>query len=443
MKALFRGCKRSDITVTPTNWNTQKASMTRPWQIHYRFYDPQFKGTKLWGKLIQIAGMNDYNTLAERQEATRSLIADELQSIDEEGHNPITKLCLFEAEGPAEDVQDIDQNSPYLVALRFAFKHVKLEPHTREDITSVLKYYERSAQLLGKHRRPLKNIKRRDIIAILDGCKNLTVSFMKKGKEEIRKKVWNDNQFNHYRKYLHILYAFLEKEDIIEYNPVEKIDKKENIKEEDNQEGRIVLTAEQRRLIDISFRATPRLATFHRFLNIFFHSGARPLELLGVQGKHVDLQGQRFKVLIKKGRKGGQRWKPKTIKDMALPYWQEAMAGCRPNDYVFSIGLKPGPQRIRREQLSHRWERHVKKALGIQADLYSLKHLHSTEVVDILETDQLASDATAQAAAHNSHTSEAMVVKIYDVHRKKREHNKVKGLGNSFGGQTAGSSGPK
>ena len=80
-----------------------------------------------------------------------------------------------------------------------------------------------------------------------------------------------------------------------------------------------------------------------------------------------------------------------------------------------------------------RWKRHVKDALGIRADLYSLKHLHTTEVIDILESQE-QSDATAQAAGHNSHNSETMVIKIYDVKRGKREHDKVKGIGNAFGG---------
>jgi hypothetical protein len=44
MKSLFNGCSRSDISVTPQNWKTKKASLKYPWKIHYRFYDPACKG---------------------------------------------------------------------------------------------------------------------------------------------------------------------------------------------------------------------------------------------------------------------------------------------------------------------------------------------------------------------------------------------------------------
>ena len=432
MKSLFQGYSRSNITFTPNNWNTKKASISKPWVISYRFYDPTFKGTDKWAYLVQFRGMNDYKTLPERQEATRSAIEEELQALDEEGFNPITGACMFDASTPPEEAREIDQSTPYMVALQFALKYCQVGSDTRRDIKTVLKYYELSAMALGKHRLPLRMIKRRDIIAILDNCKTLAVTKVIKGKMVIRKKIWNNNQFNVYCRYLQILYAYLEKEDIVEYNPVSKIDKKVDLRDED-EKARTILTKEECARIKVYLRADKKLKTFHRFINIFFHSGARPVELTRVQGKDVDLIGQRFRITIKKGRKGGMRRVWKTIKDIALPYWKEATGDCRPDDFVFSVGLNPGQLAIARKYLTMRWKRHVKDALGIRADLYSLKHLHTTEVIDILESQE-QSDATAQAAGHNSHNSETMVIKIYDVKRGKREHDKVKGIGNAFGG---------
>jgi hypothetical protein len=66
----------------------------------------------------------------------------------------------------------------------------------------------------------------------------------------------------------------------------------------------------------------------------------------------------------------------------------------------------------------------VKKKIGIEADFYSLKHLHTTEVVDML--------SEKEAASHNEHTSTAMVVGIYDVRGESRRHGKVKTLKNKF-----------
>lgn len=70
------------------------------------------------------------------------------------------------------------------------------------------------------------------------------------------------------------------------------------------------------------------------------------------------------------------------------------------------------------------WWKWVKKPLGITADFYSLKHVHTSEIVD-MAGDEAAAD-------HNAHTSTGIVKEIYDVARKKREHEKVKKAGNKF-----------
>ena len=69
------------------------------------------------------------------------------------------------------------------------------------------------------------------------------------------------------------------------------------------------------------------------------------------------------------------------------------MKQCKTEHYIFSIGLKPGHKPIKAYQIGKRWYRLVKKKLGISADLNSLKHLHTTEVVDLLNE--------VEAARHN------------------------------------------
>lgn len=98
--------------------------------------------------------------------------------------------------------------------------------------------------------------------------------------------------------------------------------------------------------------------------------------------------------------------------------------GASKSQIVFSEGLVPGDVEIDPSQINKRWYRIVKKNLGITADFYSLKHLHTSEVVELLNDEE--------AAKHNSHTSTAMVNGVYDVNRKKRAANKVSSLGNRF-----------
>lgn len=70
------------------------------------------------------------------------------------------------------------------------------------------------------------------------------------------------------------------------------------------------------------------------------------------------------------------------------------------------------------------WKDYVKTPLKITADLYSLKYSNTSEVVDLLD-EQAAADL-------NAHTSTAMVVNIYDVKQKDRNHSRLKEVNNTF-----------
>ncbi len=422
MISLFNGCSRSKISVTPKNWNTKKASINRPWRICYRFYDPAFKDhPKLWGKQVPIKGMNEYHTLEERQSITKGLIENEMELLDKKGYNPIT--CQYMApELPAgQSPSDITAGTPLSESLVRALELCDIDPDTKIDMRSCLKYFCLSAEKLNKDLVPVKDIKRKDIRAILDNCKNLMV--VENGVE--RPKIWSSNQFNHYRKYLQIIYSQLEELEVIDYNPIEKISKKTV-----DPPKRETLTPEQRILIDKYLLDTHPI--FHRFVNIFYHSGSRRKEMLRLQGKDVDLAGQRFRLLIKKGKH--RRWVWKTIKDIAMPFWIEQMVNCRPEDFVFGYGMLPSAKPVRPDKITRRWRSLIKERLRINVDFYPLKHLHTTEVKDIIERDVAEEIANKEAAEHNSHTTEAMVVKIYDTKHASRKHNRIKKIRNSFAG---------
>ena len=56
---------------------------------------------------------------------------------------------------------------------------------------------------------------------------------------------------------------------------------------------------------------------FWRIIQIFFHSGPREIELFPVKKEDVDLEKQRFKVLVKKGQSYREEWR--TIKTIVTP----------------------------------------------------------------------------------------------------------------------------
>jgi len=511
MKSLLNGCSRSDFAVTPKNWKTAKASIKKHWKIHYRFYDPAFKDhPKYKGKKqVAIRGMNNCDTLIDRQAATQDLIDLEIQRIDMRGYNPISEKFMIEEQ---EEVfnGEVTKDTPFIIALELTLRNciteeimpllraegykiriengmlvyykdgelvadkdgnpvpeidivmpyikekqlkTELEHETIIDCKSVLKYFTKSAVMLKKDQMPLHLIKGPAIKAILDNCKNLVVErtmnkrVERDGKlvvEKIKvdgklvpvktvvyqKKVWNDNQFNHFRSHLGIMFSKLKKQEILEYNPITNIDVKDTTPEDPEERENLILTDPQR--LQINEYTKEKTPEFNRLIHIFYNSGARRKEMVRVQGKHVDLPRQRFKVLVKKRKKWTWVWK--TIKDVVLEYWVQAMDGCGPEDYVFSKGLKPGPKPIRPEQITRRWLRHVKKALGFSDnDFYHLKRLHTTEILDMLSKQIEQEEEAAQVAAeHNSHTSTAMVVNIYDAKKDKRKHNKIRSAGNGF-----------
>lgn len=429
MKYTYNGCSRSNISISPKNWKSPKASMKKPWRIYYRFYDPAFADHPKYkkGKEVPLKRMNLTHDREERQTITAALLANEIERIDVLGYNPITKA--FMAPVQEKVTGDVRPDTPFLEALTGTLELVEVDPDTKADMRSILKYFGMSALKLKKADIPLNEVRRGDIILILNNCQNLMVE--KKGKGGVirkEKKIWTANQFNHYRKYLSILYSKLDLDEVVDYNPIEKIPLREDPSDQEKA-PRATLTDEQAGKVNAIILAKD--PDFHRFIHIFFHSGARRKELMRLQGKMVDLNRQRFRALVKKRKK--KVWVWKTIKDIALPFWHEAMKDCRPEDFLFSVGLVPGPRAIRPEQVTRRWARHV-KPLGITADLYSLKHKNTTDTTTaMMAFMKRKEDAQQLAAEQNSHTTGAMVVGIYDTLEAARVHEELKGVSNTFG----------
>ncbi len=117
-------------------------------------------------------------------------------------------------------------------------------------------------------------------------------------------------------------------------------------------------------------------------------------------------------------KKGTERWAKRTIRNVALPFWKEQMQNCKPNDYVFSRELLPGPGPINSKQVSRRWTTHVKKPLKIEATFYKLKHINSDQTVKAL--------GKKIAVGQNAHTTMRMIEKVYAYNEEQRIHESLK-----------------
>lgn len=400
MLQLGNNCRIGKITVSPANWKTVRANPKAPWYISYYFYDDNLNQKK---KVI-LKGMNAFTTLKEKQEAVKLLMEDEMNEVVKKGYNKITKQYALQGDN------EISEYTPFIEALNYACKRVKISHNSTLILKSCLKYITMAAEQKHYDKLPVGSVKRRHIVLLFEKI------------EEIKKKEglsWSAHSFNSYRSYLGILYKELIKLDIVQANmgyTVEKQTVAEKIRE--------TLTQDQRKQInDYLF---DKYYTFWRLVHIFFHSASRETEILAVRKEDIDLVGQRFKVTVKKGKKGvRQEWR--TINNMVLPLWQELMNEAKSKQYLFSKGLQPGDKPIRTEQLKRRWSTHVKGKLGVTADLYSLKHSYLDEVAKLKGLK-----AAQELAGH----SNSKITKVYafgeDLREQAREHEFLKEVNNKF-----------
>ncbi|MBK7885448.1 MAG: tyrosine-type recombinase/integrase [Chitinophagaceae bacterium] len=214
-----------------------------------------------------------------------------------------------------------------------------------------------------------------------------------------------------------ILFSQLVELEAIDTNPVRDISKEKIVTN-----LRTLLTTDQRKKIDEHFAKID--PGYQRFLHIFFHSGARPKELLCIKKEDVNLENQTYKITVIKGKYKREELRP--IKNVALPYWQDIVNKATIGQYLFGRTLQPGDKPTTRDYITKKWQREVKdkNKLNIQADLYSLKHSNLDETAAEL--------SLKEASMMAGHTSTVITMKHYAIGEKERQNNRLKEVNNKF-----------
>jgi len=387
MILLPHGCSCSEPSVNPKNWKTGgKSLLKKNWRIHYYFRDPEFKDKYPYGKLIPIKGMNHFKTLEERREATQLLIDEELYILKVEGYNPITK----QKNGPEIQLTyDIDPNTLLKPAIDKARNRIEGADSTMSDLKTSAKYFKKSADQLRYSALRIGDVKRGHIRNILDN--------------QAKQNNYTNERYNKVRAYMSMIFKELLDADAIEFNLVSGIKKKKETK-------KIVPTLSEKEMIKVREYLKTNHYTFYRYFEIFFRSGSRSTELFRLKTKDVDLYGQRFKVLVKKGRNYEEQWR--AISNISMPFWTELMQSADKDDFVFSTNFTPGPQKIAARQVSNKWRKYVKDRLNISVNFYALKHLYTTKVISLYDRKI--------ASGINGHKSSIMNDQHYDTMRQQR-----------------------
>jgi site-specific recombinase XerC len=382
----------SNPSIFPKNWKSGGQSLTKiDWRIQYYFYDPEHPRKK---KLCIVKGMNAYKDLKERRDATLLLLNDEIEN-NLRGYNPILKRFVIN-----EDFKnaELHPNLPFITALEIARRKMRVSESQHKQLKWVTERMRPMAIKMKMADVTIGELSRRQLKNLLD---RLDLP---------------DEYYNRFKGYLGSIFRELVEYECCETNIVRDIRKRKTVKRE-----REVLSPEHFKAVLDYLKS--KYYTFYRYAKIFSYSGGRSSELFAVRAKDVNIAAQEYKVLIRKGR--SEREKTKVILKDALPFWEELLKDAKPDDFIFSKNLEPGPKQIRSYQITKRWYRLVKKSDGIKdaegnvikvtADFYSLKH-------SLL--DSLPEDVAQQMAAHTN----AATTAIYQVNKEKRQRELLKEL---------------
>jgi site-specific recombinase XerC len=216
------------------------------WYFTYRFYDPRYPKPKQ----VMLKGMNQFKSLLARQEATKKSMAEELDRLVKEAYNPFSKATKEHLKAGL-----LSTRTPFVEALRMANEKVSVSDITKRDLSYLIVLIERAVKASKLQGLSIMEISRRTIKLILDGIST------------------TPDRYNKYRSYLMILFSELCELEAITNNPVRDIKKKKVTKH-----LRSVLDNDERKKVNDYLQTN--YPTFHRFLHIFFHSGARISELI-------------------------------------------------------------------------------------------------------------------------------------------------------------------
>jgi len=367
--------------------------------------------------------MNKYKDRGRRQQATEEVIIQELIKL-REGYNPIKNKIL----APAADIDYlIHPETGFSAALQKAFD--LFEGESKTDLKSSLKYIQLSVKSLNLQDWAVKDIKKRHILRVLNNCQKV---------KEDEGRLWSNNQYNHYRTALIILYSIFLANDTVEHNIVEDVPIKKHAAKKRTPVSKDQFQMIDRRLHHNNYR-------LWLFVHIYFYSLARLTELARLKGSDVNLDTQNATYLVKKGKDWTYVIRP--IPDEAVPLWRIALRDCGSDRYIFSEGLRPGMTKISPTQYTRRWKVWVKNPVPDEATKYhpkekerptftsvklsDLRHTRITQISNQIDRQMEENEKTVAEAT--GHTTTTMLKKVYDLNYDDRRSAKIRKMNINLG----------
>lgn len=373
----------SEIKVSPLTWEKDlKSNLKKDWTIRYIFYCPEHPN----GVPIRFKGMNHCKTLAEKQFLTKQLIQDELNNLAR-GFNPITKEY-------EQKIDFVTEETPFIQALHVALKQQKVES-TIKSITDSIKLVTEASLKTGIVSKKIGEIKKKDIRVLLDFIVN-------QGK--------SNDRFNKVKTNIGILFNYFVDLEIFDFNPLHFIKKKPH-----SPKIRKIFRKEE---IEKFMELKHLNYKLWRILTMYHCSQTRITEFRNVKLENVNFEKQYFIIFEKKGRRYHEVIKP--INMYVANLWKEVLSEAEKDDiYLFCNDLIPGETACTEWSLSKKYTRWVKGKLGINVDMYALRHTFANFI-----TLHYGMEEAQKALGHTT----PKTTMIYAVDYKEHLLDKQKGL---------------
>lgn len=359
----------------------------REWYISFQFTNPKnFKR-----KSIQIRlGINYLKTPKERYNYAKSAISLIKQALRAEWNPFEVSLKKFLREvAEVEPQNDIDRDLSAMTfneAIEYAYVKKQESVSDIRNYRLVRDLAKRSATKIKMDTIPIRDVRKKHIKILLEQIqKDRQQDYQEeydrmmnkyrhrhptsKMREPLLKK-FTGNNYNKYKDFLHILLSELEEYEAIEFNPSKKISYKPEIKQNVHRHA----SAAEEKLIKRTLRE--KNIRLYVFLAIEELAGMRPKEILGLKISDIDYFNGWFNVWATDGRSKTRTARKVAIPNTLLPLLEILNLDNYNSDcYIFSWGLYPGTQRLKRDKVTKAYEKIVKKGLGLDVTLYSFRGL--------------------------------------------------------------------
>lgn len=362
--------------------------LSKPWFVYFRYNKILFRFKY---------GIN-YIDNYKKREAEANLLRDALHEKLKEGWNP-----------QIPDVISQQSQLSFINALDFAIekKTANICPKTLSGYNGTIRFIKEAVNEIQMNHLHIVDTKRAHIKLIMEKAK--------------QQRSWSNNAYNKHLNHLKAILSELIQWDIIEVNPAHKI-KNLPVTESDANIPACIEDIER-----IKKELELNHPDYYNFIITIFHTGIRPEEITKIKLGMIDFKNNEIVMPAEITKTNKKRIVP-INKHLMICYKNIDFENLPSDYYLFgsfrqkgngNIGSHkdfiPGPTRVSRDTATKRWERIVKIGLGIDMNMYAMKHLGANrKILAGLDLDSLRE--------LYGHTSKLMTEKyakvVKEVYRK-------------------------